>query len=94
MLPDSSSAGPWKSTRFWATFSCYHLAIEPEDSDVCLVLLSQSTEDSQALLYLSKLFLRRIKKMPVKTIMLDKVGYYPLEDFALQRMADAIIQFS
>ena len=67
--------------------------MEPEDFDVCPVLLTQPLEDKWTPLHLSELFLPRTKKVPVKTGMLDNAGHYPLEDPGLQQVVDAIIQF-
>jgi alpha-beta hydrolase superfamily lysophospholipase len=93
MLADVTSAGSWKSMRFLATYSSYKPAIEPEDFDVCPVLLTQPAEDAWTPLHLSELFLPKIKKVPVKIVMLGNAGHYPLEDPGLQQMVDAIIQF-
>jgi pimeloyl-ACP methyl ester carboxylesterase len=93
MLADPTSAGSWKSMRFLATYSSYKPAIEPEDFAVCPVLLTQPAEDAWTPLHLSELFLPKIKKVPVKTVMLGNAGHYPLEDPGLQQLADAITQF-
>ncbi|OQV10150.1 hypothetical protein CLAIMM_14188 [Cladophialophora immunda] len=93
MLADPSSAGSWKSMRFLATYSSYRPAVEPEDFDVCPVLLTQPAADAWTPLHLSELFLPRITKVPVRTVMLANAGHYPLEEPGLQQLADAIIQF-
>lgn len=93
MLADPTSAGSWKSMRFLATYSSYQPAIEPEDFNVCPVLLTQPAEDAWTPLHLSEMFLPKIKKVPVKTVMLENAGHYPLEDPGLQQLVDAITQF-
>ena len=93
MLADPTSAGSWKSMRFLATYSSYQPAIEPEDFNVCPVLLTQPAEDAWTPLHLSEMFLPKIKKVPVKIVMLENAGHYPLEDPGLQQLVDAITQF-
>jgi pimeloyl-ACP methyl ester carboxylesterase len=44
-------------------------------------------------MHLSELVLSRVKKVPVKTVILENAGHYPIEDPGLQQMADAIIEF-
>ncbi|RMZ84852.1 hypothetical protein DV737_g1025, partial [Chaetothyriales sp. CBS 132003] len=93
LLADRTSAGSWKSMRFLATYAAYTPVIEPKDFDICPVLLTQPAKDPWTPLHLSELFLPKITKVPVKTVMLENAGHYPLEDPGLQQMADAIIEF-
>ncbi|WP_231753765.1 hypothetical protein [Burkholderia savannae] len=44
-------------------------------------------------MYLSEAFLERIKRVPVKVVILDNAGHYPLEQPGLPRMVDAIDSF-
>ena len=44
-------------------------------------------------LRLSKPFLGRIRQVPVKTVMLENAGHYPLEQPGLAQMVDAIDSF-
>ncbi|PWR18231.1 alpha/beta hydrolase [Zavarzinia compransoris] len=92
-LRDGTSAGNWVSLKFLSTYARYRPAIEPEDFDVCPVLLTQPAEDHWTPLHLSDLFLRRIGKVPVTTVMLDKAGHYPIELPGLRQMHDAIVAF-
>lgn len=92
-LADPSSAGSWASMHFLSTYSSYKPAVEPEDFDVCPILLTQPDQDKWTPLHLSELFLSRIRGVSVKTVELEKAGHYPLEDPGLQQMADAIIKF-
>lgn len=93
-LADRSSAGSWASMHFLSTYSSYKPALEPEDFDVCPILLTQPREDKWTPLHLSELFLSHVRKVSVKTVELENAGHYPLEDPGLQQMADAIIKFS
>lgn len=92
-LADRSSAGSWASMHFLSTYSSYKPALEPEDFDVCPILLTQPDQDKWTPLHLSELFLARIRKVSVVTVKLEKAGHYPLEDPGLQQMVDAIIKF-
>lgn len=92
-LADRASAGSWASIHFLSTYGSYKPILEPEDFDVCPILLTQPAEDQWTPLHLSELVLSRIKKVPVKTVELENAGHYPLEDPGLQQMADAIIAF-
>ena len=92
-LNDSSSAGSWVSVRFLNSYMNFKPALEPAEFDICPVLLTQPAEDHWTPLRLSQPFMSEIKKVPVKTVLLDNAGHYPLEDPGLQQMADAIIDF-
>jgi pimeloyl-ACP methyl ester carboxylesterase len=92
-MSDKTSAGSWSTMRFLNTYANYKPALEPEDFDVCPILLTQPAEDKWTPLHLSEPFLSRVKKVPVMTTQLENAGHYPLEDPGLQQMADAIISF-
>ena len=90
---DRTSAGNWVSKKFLDTYMHPRPAAEPEDFDVCPILLTQPAEDRWTPLHLSELFLRRISKVPVKKVMLENAGHYPIEEPGLTQMHDAILQF-
>ncbi|GAD92597.1 hypothetical protein FG00124.1 [Paecilomyces variotii No. 5] len=92
-LADRTSGGSWASMHFLSTYGNYKPALEPEDFDVCPILLTQPAEDRWTPLHLSERVLSRVKKVPVKTVQLENAGHYPLEDPGLQQMVDAIVQF-
>ncbi|KAM0335815.1 hypothetical protein ACHAQA_000865 [Verticillium albo-atrum] len=92
-LHDGTSAGAGASLRFLASYAAFRPAQEPEDFDVCPILLTQPADDRWTPLSLSQLFLERIKKVPVTVIELENAGHYPLEDPGLQQMVDAIVGF-
>ena len=91
---DSTSAGAWVSLAFLASYSGYAPAIEPEDFDVCPILLTQPAQDRWTPLHLSNLFLDRIRKVQVRKTMLDNAGHYPIEQPGLRQMHDAVVQFA
>ncbi|MGU7770813.1 alpha/beta hydrolase [Burkholderia sp. MR1-5-21] len=92
-LADSTSAGKWVTMRFLASYLSYAPAIEPEDFDVCPILLTQPAEDRWTPLHLSELFLKRIDRVPLKVVMLDDAGHYPLEQPGLGQMTRAVYDF-
>ncbi|KAA8648393.1 hypothetical protein EYZ11_000353 [Aspergillus tanneri] len=92
-LADRSSAGSWATMHFLSTYASFQPALEPEDFDVCPILLTQPADDKWTPLHLSELVLSRVKKVPVETVELENAGHYPLEDPGLQQMAEAIIKF-
>ncbi|WP_254215844.1 alpha/beta hydrolase [Burkholderia multivorans] len=92
-LSDRTSAGNAMTMAFLSSYMTYQPAIEPEDFDVCPVLLTQPAADRWTPLHLSEPFLQRIRKEPVKVVMLDNAGHYPLEQPGLSQMVNAIDAF-
>jgi alpha-beta hydrolase superfamily lysophospholipase len=89
-LSDRTSAGNWVSIRFLASYMSYTPAVEPKAFDVCPILLTQPAQDHWSPLHLSKLFLDRIRQVPVSTKMLENAGHYPIEQPGLDQMVTAI----
>lgn len=92
-LKDKTSAGSSASMRFLASYCSYKPVLEPDEFDICPVLLTQPKEDRWTPLHLSGLVLNRVTKVPVKIVELENAGHYPLEDPGLYQMAEAIIEF-
>jgi alpha-beta hydrolase superfamily lysophospholipase len=92
-LADRTSAGKWVTMAFLASYMGYVPAAEPEDFDVCPILLTQPAQDRWTPLHLSELFLRRVARVPVKTLMLQGAGHYPLEQPGLDQMVAAVHDF-
>lgn len=92
-MADKTSAGKWVTMRFLASYMSYRPAVEPEDFDVCPILLTQPAQDRWTPLHLSEPFLQRIRRVPVKVTMLENAGHYPLEQPGLNQMVDAIHAF-
>ncbi|MBR7900862.1 alpha/beta hydrolase [Burkholderia multivorans] len=92
-LSDRTSAGNAMTMAFLSSYMTYRPAVEPEDFDVCPVLLTQPAADRWTPLHLSEPFLQRIRKEPVKVVMLDNAGHYPLEQPGLSQMVNAIDAF-
>ncbi|OMG74431.1 alpha/beta hydrolase [Burkholderia ubonensis] len=92
-LSDRRSAGNAMTMAFLGSYVSYRPVTEPEDFDVCPILLTQPAADRWTPLHLSELFLTRIRKVPMKVVMLDNAGHYPLEQPGLAQMVDAIDAF-
>lgn len=63
-LADRSSAGSWASMHFLSTYATYKPALEPEDFDVCPILLTQPAKDKWTPLHLSELVFVACEKGP------------------------------
>ncbi|MHA7601271.1 alpha/beta hydrolase [Alicycliphilus sp. T452] len=92
-LSDKRSAGNANTLAFLSSYLVYRPVVNPEDFDICPILLTQPAEDRWTPLHLSEPFLRRIDKVRVQTVMLDRAGHYPLEEPGLSQMVDAIDGF-
>lgn len=92
-LRDRTSAGNFASLAFVQSFMQAGYDIEPEDFDICPILLTQPAADRWSPLDFSTPFLDRIRKVPVRTVMLENAGHYPLEEPGLTQMHDAVMEF-
>lgn len=92
-MKDKTSAGNSVSLTFLDSYIHYKPEVTPEEFDVCPVLLTQPEKDRWTPLDLSTPFLSRIQKVPVKTVILENAGHYPLEQPGLSQMVDAIDSF-
>ncbi|MGT2509842.1 alpha/beta hydrolase [Cupriavidus basilensis] len=92
-MADKTSAGKWVTMRFLASYMNYVPEVEPEVFDVCPILLTQPAQDRWTPLHLSELFLNRIQHIPVKIVMLENAGHYPLEQPGLSQMVTAVHEF-
>lgn len=93
IMRDRTSAGNWAQLSFLQDFMNPKFDIEPEDFDVCPVLLTQPAEDGWTPLWMAEAFTKRLKKVPVRKVMLDNGSHYPVEEPALTQMHDAILAF-
>jgi alpha-beta hydrolase superfamily lysophospholipase len=90
---DRTSAGNSVSVAFLDSYLNYRPVATPEEFATCPVLLTQPAADRWTPLELSAPFLARITKVPVRTVLLDNAGHYPLEQPGLDQMVDAIAGF-
>ena len=92
-LKDPTSAGKWVTMKFLSSLTRYEPVLEPEVFAVCPMLLTQPEKDAWTPLHLSELFLKRINRVPIKVVMLENAGHYPLEQPGLTQMCDAVVDF-
>ncbi|WP_430461515.1 alpha/beta hydrolase [Thalassolituus sp. LLYu03] len=92
-MKDRTSAGNWASIRFLSSYMNYQPAVEPENFDVCPIILTQPAADRWTPLNLSTPFLERINQVPVDVVMLDNGGHYPLEEKSLNQLLSASVGF-
>ncbi|WP_054814693.1 alpha/beta hydrolase [Nocardia arizonensis] len=93
MTRDRTSGGNWASARFLASYTTYTPAVEPELFDRCPILLTQPARDRWSPLALSDRFLSRVTRVPVRTVLLENAGHYPIEDPGLRQLEDAVADF-
>ncbi|WP_436513052.1 alpha/beta hydrolase [Clostridium thermobutyricum] len=93
MINDKTSAGSSVSLKFIYTYMTYVPDIEPEDFNICPILLTQPSEDRWTPLHLSTPFLNKITKVPVKIAHLENGSHYPIEQPALDQLHSNILEF-
>lgn len=93
LIHDKTSGGNSVSMRFIESYMNAPFDIQPEDFDICPVLLTQPELDRWTPLHLSEPFLKRIKKVPVKIEILSGGGHYPVEPQALKELHQHILNF-
>lgn len=93
LLQDKTSAGNSVPMKFIYSYMTYVPEIEPEDFDICPILLTQPEKDKWTPLHLSMPFLSKIKKVPVKLVTLENGGHYPVEQPALEQLHENILAF-
>lgn len=91
---DATSAGNKVTVAFLDSYLNHRPAIEPEDFDVCPVLLTQPGADRWTPVELSLPFLDRIRRVPVDVVTLEGAGHYPLEQPGLDRLCAAVADFA
>jgi alpha-beta hydrolase superfamily lysophospholipase len=92
-LKDKTSAGKWVTMKFLSSLTSYKPVMEPEAFAVCPILLCQPEKDTWTGLHLSELFLNRINRVPVKVVILENAGHYPLEQPGLTQLCNAVVEF-
>ncbi len=93
MLNDKTSAGNKVNMKFLTDYMTYRPNVEPEDFDVCPILLTQPENDRWTPEFLSDIVLDKIKKVPVKKVTLRNGSHYPIEAEALEDLHNHILEF-
>lgn len=92
-MKDKTSAGNSCTVAFLDSYMHHKLLCDPEEFDVCPILLTQPEKDRWTPLRLSEPFLNKIRKVDVKIVILPNGGHYPVESPALLEMRKEIIAF-
>lgn len=93
MLRDKTSAGNKVNMKFLVEYMTYKPEIEPENFDICPIILTQPEKDRWTPQFLSNPFLDKIKKVPVKKVILRNGSHYPIEKEALEDLHKYILEF-
>ena len=93
MLDDPTSAGNKVNMHFFVDYASYKPDLEPEEFDVCPILLTQPEKDGWTPQFLSDLVLDRITKVPVKKTILRNGSHYPIEETALEDLHKYALEF-
>jgi alpha-beta hydrolase superfamily lysophospholipase len=92
LCDDPLGAGNRAPLRFLQSILALRPAIEPEDFDVCPVLLAHPAADRWTKIDASRLFFDKLKG-PKELVMLDNCGHFPLEEPGVSRLEEAILAF-
>ncbi len=93
MMNDTTSAGNSATLAFLYSYMTYAPDLEPEQFDVCPVLLTQPEKDRWTPQFLSDPFLDAIKKVPVTKTILRNGSHYPIEPEALADLHRYALEF-
>lgn len=93
MLRDKTSAGNRVNMKFLSDYMTYIPEVEPEDFDVCPIILTQPENDRWTPEFLSDIVLDKVKKVPVKKVKLRNGSHYPIEEEALDDLHKYILEF-
>ena len=93
MMADTTSAGNSATFTFLTTYADYVPEVEPEDFDVCPVMLAQPEDDRWTPQYLAELTLRKIGRVPVRREVLRHGSHYPIERSALEDLRRYVLEF-
>lgn len=92
-MRDKTSAGNSVSLAFLNSYMYAKRPVNPQDFDVCPILLTQPEKDYWTPLAHSEPFLNQIKKQAVKTVILPNGGHYPVEHEALSVLHKEALAF-
>ena len=92
LCDDPVGGGKWVSLRFLRSIMAIRPAIEPENFDLCPVLLAHPAADRWTTIEASQPFFDRIKG-PKELVMLENCGHLPIEDPGIGRLEEAVVAF-
>lgn len=92
LCDDPVGGGNRVPLRFMRSLLGIWPAIEPEDFDICPVLLAHPAADRWTTIEASRPFFDRIKG-PKELVMLENCGHLPIEEPGISRLEEAIVAF-
>jgi len=92
LCEDPVGGGNRVPLRFMHSLLSIKPAIEPEEFDVCPVLLAHPAADLWTTLEASKPFFDRLKT-PKELVMLENCGHFPIEEPGVTRLDEAMAKF-
>lgn len=92
LVSDKRSSGAAVSIEFITTLAEASPEIEPEDFDLCPVLLVHPAEDRWTPVEISRMSFDKLKCQK-ELVMLENAGHYPIEDPGLTQLEDSIMEF-
>ena len=92
LCDDPVGGGNRVPVRFMRSLMRIQPAIEPENFDLCPVLLAHPAADTWTSIDGSRPFFDRIKG-PKELVMLENCGHFPLEEPGGSRLEEAIVAF-
>lgn len=90
---DTTSAGNSVPLKFLSSYANFVPDIEPEDFEVCPILLTQPELDRWTPLRYSELTLDKIHKVNVTKKTLEGAGHYPVEEVGLGQLNEYVRDF-
>lgn len=88
---DELGGGNWASLRFMSSLLSVRPAVEPEEFDLCPVLLAQPAADRWTTLEASLPFFQRIAG-PKQLVMLENCGHFPIEEPGVSRLEQVMLE--
>jgi alpha-beta hydrolase superfamily lysophospholipase len=92
LCKDPIGGGNRMPLRFMRSLLTIRPAIEPEDFDLCPVLLAHPAADRWTTIEASRPFFDRIKG-PKELVMLENCGHLPIEEPGFSRLEEAVVAF-
>lgn len=92
LLKDKTSSGARVPLKLIISLVDANYEIEPEEFDICPILLAHPENDKWTPLRLSKLFYDRLKS-DKKLFVIKKAGHFPIEGVAIEQLEKEVVGF-
>lgn len=93
LINDPTSSGTKVSIAFINTLLEAYPELEPEEFDICPMLLAHPEKDLWTPVEISELFFNRLHKINKQLVILENAGHFPIESPGLQQLEESIIRF-